>query len=197
MQGVAAPKARAHHLGGTTSPAHAVVGAQGGPAGGSSSQGPGTPAGGDWGPAQEVVGAQGGPAGGSSSQGAGTPVWGHGKSCPGGGRCSRSACGGQRLPRPGHTSLGGRGVLPRRRSVMREGLRGHQPPTARAHLPWGAHGPAQAAANVWGAPSGGGSLLRRALAGRGVIRPFPVGGGCCDASWPAPHTHFGVGLPHQ
>ena len=45
-------------------------------------------------PAQAAVGAQGGPAGDSSSQ------------------------------RPTLTSLGGRGVLPRRRPVLKEGLRG-------------------------------------------------------------------------
>ena len=43
LWGAAAPKARAHLRGGNGSPIQAVVGAQGGRAGGSSSQGPSTP----------------------------------------------------------------------------------------------------------------------------------------------------------
>ena len=53
--------------------------------------------------------------------GSGTPASGDGESCPGGDRCSRSACGGQLLPA---APLGGWGVLPRRWSVLKEGLRG-------------------------------------------------------------------------
>ena len=58
-------------------------------------------------PAQAVVGAQGGPAGGRSSL------------------------------RPGHTSLGGWGVLPRRWSVLKEGLRGVAVPTSPDTPAWG------------------------------------------------------------
>ena len=100
------------------SPTQAVVGVQGGAAGGSSSQRPvhtspggrgflpkrlsvlkeglrgAAGLGGLRSPAQAVVGVQGGAAGGSSSQ------------------------------RPVHTSPGGRGFLPRRLSVLKEGLRG-------------------------------------------------------------------------
>ena len=50
---------------------------------------------GTWSRVQAVVGAQGGLAGGSSSQGPGTPVLGDGESLQGGGRCSRRARGGQ------------------------------------------------------------------------------------------------------
>ena len=72
-----------------------VVGAQGGPAGGSSSQRPGhTNLGGAGSPAQAVVGAQGGPAGGNSSL------------------------------RAAYTCRGGSGVLPRWWSVLMEGPRG-------------------------------------------------------------------------
>ena len=161
LRGAAVPQSPAHHRRGTESPAQAVVGAQGGSSGGSSPRGPGTPAWGDGesrpggGPCSRrvlggqqsprpghtglggrrvlVVGAQGGPTGGSTPQGPGTPVWGDGDSCPSGGRCSRRAYGGQRSPRPGHTSLGGRGVLPKRWSLLKEGLRGSVVPKARAH----------------------------------------------------------------
>ena len=64
LRGEAVPKARAHQLSGTGSCAQVVVAAQGGRAGGSTPQGPGTLASGD------------------------------GGSCPGGGRCSGGACGG-------------------------------------------------------------------------------------------------------
>ena len=117
LRGAAVPKAQAHHPQGTGCPAQVVVGAQGGRVGGSSPQGPGTPA------------------------------WGDGESYPGGGRCSRRACGpavpkaqahhpqgtgspaqvvvgaqgghagGQQSPRPRHSRLGGHRTLPRRRPV--------------------------------------------------------------------------------
>ena len=45
----------------------------------------------------------------------------------------QGACGGQQSPRPGHTSLGGRGVLPKRWSLLKEGLRGVAVPKPRAH----------------------------------------------------------------
>ena len=54
----------------------------------------------------------------------GTLALGDGESSPGGGWCSRSACTGSSSLRPGHTSLGGLGVLPGRWSVLKEGLRG-------------------------------------------------------------------------
>ena len=78
LRRAAVPKARAHQPRGTGSPAEVVIGAQGWPAGGSSPQGPRTPASRD------------------------------GESRPGGGRCSGRVCGGQQSPRPGHTSLRGR-----------------------------------------------------------------------------------------
>ena len=103
----------------------------------------------------------------SSPNGPGTPAWGDGESCPGSGRCSRRACGGQQLLpcrayRPGgtgspaeavvgaqggparcsssqcprQTSLGRRGVLPRRCSVSKEGLRGAAAPNGPGTLAW-------------------------------------------------------------
>ena len=61
-------------------------------------------------------------------------------------RCSRRACGGQ----PGHTSLRGRGVLPMRWSVLKEGPRG----TAWAHLPEEMGSPAQSVVGAQGGPPG-------------------------------------------
>ena len=127
LREAAAPKARANQSWGTGSPVQAVVGAQGGPTGGSSSQGPGT------------------------------PVLGDGESCSGGGRCSRRACGGQQLPGPRHTSLGGRGVLSRQWSVLEEGLREAAVPKARAHQSGGTGRPAKAVVSAQGGPAGGSS----------------------------------------
>ena len=100
LRGVAVPHGPGTPAwGGAGNPAQAVVGSQGGPAGGSSFEGPGhnSLGGGGGSPAQAVVGAQRGPVGGSSSQ------W------------------------PGNTSLGGLGVLPNRWTVLKKGLRGARP----------------------------------------------------------------------
>ena len=93
-----------------------------------------------------MVGAQGGPARDSSSQRPGHTSRGDVESCPGGGRCSRRACGG-----------GGGGQLQ----------------TARAHLLEGTEGPAQAAASFRGVPSRGGSLPWRVPVGRGGSEALP------------------------
>ena len=148
LRGAAVPKARAHQPGGTGSPAHAVVGAQGGSTRGSSSQGPGTRA------------------------------WGDGDSCPSGGLCSRRACGGQRSPRPGHTSPGGRGVLPKRWSLLKEGLRGAAVPKARAHQPGGMGSPAQVVVGAQRGPTGGTSPQVPGTPARGDGEPCPGGGRC-------------------
>ena len=63
-------------------------------------------------------------------QGDGSPHWpgptslGDGESCPGGGRCLWSSCGGRKPPLARAHQMGGWGVLPRRRSVRMEGQRG-------------------------------------------------------------------------
>ena len=108
-------------------------------------------------PAQAVVGGEGGPVWDNSPLGPGTPNWGDGESCPSGGRCSRRACEGQQLPRPGHASLGGRGILPGRGWVLKEGLRGAAVPKSRAHQPRGVGNPAQAVVGAEGGPAGGSS----------------------------------------
>ena len=48
-------------------------------------------------------------------------------------RAEGGSAGGQQSPRPGHTSQGGRGVLSRWWSVLKEGLRAAAVPKARAH----------------------------------------------------------------
>ena len=75
--------------------------------------------------------------GGSSPQALGTLAWGDGESCLGSGRSSRGACVAQQSARPGHSSLGGRGVLPTRLSVRKDGLPGAAVPKAQAHRPGG------------------------------------------------------------
>ena len=93
------PTGRAHQPGGTEISIQAVVGAQAGSAGGSSSL---------W-PAQTSLGGQGvlpwrwsvlkeGLRGIEVRNDPGTPALGDGEFCPGGGRCSKRACGGQQLP---------------------------------------------------------------------------------------------------
>ena len=148
LRGAAVPKARAHQPGGTGSPAQVVVGAQRGPTRGSSPQGPGTPARGD------------------------------GDSCPGGGQCSKRACGGQQFPKPGHTSLGGRGALPRWWSVLNEGLRGAVVPKARPHQPGRTGSRAQAVVAAQGGPAGGSSPQGPGTLGWGDGKSCPSGGRC-------------------
>ena len=112
LRGAAVPKARAHKPRGMGSPARVMVSAQGGPTGGSSPEGPCTPALGD------------------------------GKSCSGGGPCSKRACRRRQSPMPWHRSLRGRGVLVLWWSVLKQGLRGAPVPKARAHKPRGTGSPA-------------------------------------------------------
>ena len=65
--------------------------------------------------------------------------------------------GDQQSPRAGHTSLGGRGVVPRWWSVLKEGLRGATLPKARAHWPRGTGSLAQLLASAQGGPTRGSS----------------------------------------
>ena len=99
LRGVASEKARAHQPRGTGSPTQAVVGAQGGPPGGSSSQQPEHTSLGGWGvlPRRWSV-LKEGPRGVAVPNGLSTRAWGDGESCPGSGRCLRRACGGQQFP---------------------------------------------------------------------------------------------------
>ena len=101
--------------------------------------------------------------------GPGTPAWGDGESCPGGGRCLRRACGGQRLPRPGHMILGGHGVLPGRWSVLKVGPPGAAVPNGPGTPAWG---------DGESCP-GGGRCLGRACGGSSPQRPgrTSLGGG--------------------
>ena len=79
--------------------------------------------GGRGGPTQVVVDAfWSASEGGCRLQGPGTQARGDRRTCLGGGRCvCKGLEGGLQSPRPGHTSMGGQGVLPRRWLVRREG----------------------------------------------------------------------------
>ena len=89
------PTARAHQPRGTGKPVQAVVCAQGRRAGGSGSQRPGRTGLGGRGvvPRRWLV-LKGSVRGTLAPNGPGTPASGDGESCPGGGLCSRRACGG-------------------------------------------------------------------------------------------------------
>ena len=83
---------------------------------------------------------------GCNLQSAGTPAWGERGSCQGGGRfVPKGLRGGLQSSEPGHTNLGGHGVLPRRWSVCREGpARGAAVSKAGAHQHGGGWGSARA-----------------------------------------------------
>ena len=84
----------------------------------------GPAAGGTGSPAQVAFAAYGGPTGHGSSQQCGPTSQEDGESCPCVGRYLWRACEGWQFPTARAHQLGGRGVLPRRRSVPMEGLRG-------------------------------------------------------------------------
>ena len=73
---------------------------------------------------------------------------------------------------PGHTSLGGRGVLPRRWLVLKECVHGQQLPTARAYKPRGTGSATHAVVGAQGGLAGGSSFHRPGHTGlgrRGVL----------------------------
>ena len=144
-----------------------------------------------------AVGAQGWPTGARSSQGPGTLALGDGESCLGAGRCSRRACGGQQSPRTGDTRLGGRRVLPRRWSVLKEGRRGAAVPKAEAHQPRGTGSPSQAVVGAQGGPAGGSSPQGPSTPAWGDGESQPGGGRCsrraCGGQQPPRPKHTNVG----
>ena len=84
----------------------------------------------------------------------------------------RGPAGGCNFKRPGHTCLGGQGVLSRRWLVLQEGLRGAAASKARAHLPVGRGSPAQVVVGAQGGPAGGCSFHQpghTCLGGPGVL----------------------------
>ena len=89
--------------------------------------GPGPRAGGTDSAAPVAVGAYGAPVGDGCPHRRGPTSWGDGESCLRGGRCLWSACRARQPSAAGTHRLGGRGVLPRWRSVPMEGLRGTHP----------------------------------------------------------------------
>ena len=81
--------------------------------------------------------------GGCSYPGPGTAAGGDMGSCPGGGRCvMKGPLRGLQCPRPGHTSLRGQGIVPKRWSLRPEGpARGAAVSKAPANQPGGTGGP--------------------------------------------------------
>ena len=147
--------ARSDQPGGTGSLAQAVVGAHGGPAGGSTSQRPGhTRLGGRgvlprrWWVLKEGL------RGVAVSNGLGTPAPGDGDSAQAVVGSQRGHVGGSSSQRRGHTSLGGRGIRPGGGRCSRRACGGQQLPTARAHQPRGTGGPAQPMVGAQGATAG-------------------------------------------
>ena len=116
--------------------------------------GPGPPAWGTGSPAQEAVAAYGAPAG------HGSPHWprptslGDGESCPRGGRCPWSACGGRLPPSARAHQLGGPGVVPRRRSLPMERVRGTAAPIGPGPPARGTRSPVHEAVAAYGPPAG-------------------------------------------
>ena len=106
-----------------------------------------------------VVGAQGGPAGASSSQRPGYNSLG-GWVVPMRWLVPKECLRGAIAPHGLDTSLGTRGVLLRRWSVLKEGVHGQQLPTARAHQPVGRRKPAQAVVGAQGGHGGDNSSQR-------------------------------------
>ena len=197
------PPARAHQPGGTGSLAQVVVGAQGGPARGTSSQRPGhTSQAGRGVLRRRWPVLKEGLRGTIVPNGPGTPARGDGESCLGGGQCSRKACGVGNSQRPELTNLGGRGVLPRRWSTLKEGLREAVAPNGMGTPSWGAGSPAQAVVGAQGGLGGdSGSQWpgHTSLGGRGVLpRRWSVLKGACRGHQLPParaHQPRGTGTP--
>ena len=122
--------------------------------------GRGPPAGGTGSPAHTAVGAYGVRVGDGRPQWPGPTSCRDQESCPSGSPCLWSACGGRQIPTPRAHQLGERGVLPRRRWVPMEPLRGMAVPNGPGPPPWGMRSPSQAAVGAYGGPVGDGSSQR-------------------------------------
>ena len=135
----------------------------------------GPPAGETGSPTQEAVAAYGALAGDGCPHRRGPTNWGDGESCPGGGRCVWSACGGRLPPSARAHRLGGRGVLPKRQSLPMEGLRGSAAPIGAGPPAGGTEGtgsPTQELVAAYGAPARDCCPQRPGptqLGGRGVL----------------------------
>ena len=119
--------------------------------------GPGLPIGGMGSRAKAAVRAYGASRRDGSPKRPGPTYWRDGESCQGGGRCLWSACGGRLPPLARAHQLGGRGVLPTRRSVPMERSRGMAGPINPAPAVGKTASRAQAAVGAYGAPAGDGS----------------------------------------
>ena len=115
------------------------------------------PARGTGSPAQEAVAAYGECVGNGNPHWRGSTGSGDGQSCPGGGCCLWSPCGGRQPPLVRAHQLGGRGVLPRWRSLPMERLLGTVAPIGAGPLAGRTGSPAQEAVTASGALAGDGS----------------------------------------
>ena len=112
----------------------------------------------------------------------GPTSWGDGESCPRGGRFPWSAYGGWQLRTDRAQQLGGRGVLPRWRSVPTESLQGIAVKTARAHQ-----------LGRWGVLATRQSLPKKGLRGMAVPNgPGPLARGTGSAARAAVSNHGGL-----
>ena len=128
--------------------------------------------------------------------GIGTPamrcptISGEGESCPGGRRCLWGACGGRQPPSAQTHNLGGRGVVPRRRSLPMVRLLGMAAPSGLGPLARGTGKPAQAAVGADGAPVGEGSPS-------GPVPPAGGTGSPAQAAVGAYGAPLGDSSPHR
>ena len=140
--------------------------------------GPGLATGGTGSPARAAVGAYRVPAGDASPLLPGPTSLGDGESCPGGGGCLPSACGGRQPPSARAHQLGGRGVVTRQQLVHTECLRGTSAPCDRGPPAEGTGSPAQAAVGAHGGPAGDGGSQRPGPTSWGDAESYPCGGWC-------------------
>ena len=124
LRGPVVPYGSSSATGGTGSLAEAAIGAYGGPAEDGCFQRRRSTSWGDTESFPKAVVAYGGPAKDGGAQRPGPASWGDAESCPGGTWCLWRAYGGRQFPTVWAPQLGGRGALPRRRSVPMEGFLG-------------------------------------------------------------------------
>ena len=143
--------------GGKGRPAQAAAGGHGGLAGDDGSQWPRPTRWGVGSPFHVVVGAYEGLARDGVAQRPGPNSWRDGDSCQGGGWCLWRVCGGWGFPKTQAHQLGGRGVLPKRRSVPMDYPWGTPCPSSQGRPFEGKRSPAQASVGAYGVPAGDGS----------------------------------------
>ena len=168
LRGTVVPNGPSPPAMGTARPALVAVGAHGGPACAGSSQRPGLTSLRGQGvlPKRRSVLMEG-LWGTAIFNGPGLPAWGDGESCPGGGWCSRRACGGQQLPTA-------RAHHPEGTGSPAQAVGAHGGPVGDGSFQWpgGMGSPAQAAVGAHEGPPRDSSSQRpgfASLGGRGVV----------------------------